>query len=50
MEVNGQPWCPACYIPRKKKASGMHQIGGWVDPRADVDVQENTKMSSSAWI
>jgi len=26
------------YLPEKKKASVMHQIGGWEDPRADVDV------------
>jgi len=43
MEVNGQPGALPALSPRKKptkkkKASGTHQIGGWVDPRADVDV------------
>jgi len=45
MEVNGQPGALPALSP-EKKASGMHQVGGWVDPRADVNVYENTKMSS----
>lgn len=38
MEVNGQPGSLPALPLEKKKASGMHQIGGWVDPTADVDV------------
>jgi len=38
MEVNGKPGALPVLLPRKKKASGMHQIGGWMDPRPDMDV------------
>ena len=33
--VGGERYAPAALAPRSR--SGTHCIGGWVDPRADLD-------------
>jgi hypothetical protein len=33
---------PGCFTP-KERAPGTHRIGGWVDPRAELDNMEKRK-------
>jgi hypothetical protein len=43
--LTGGEWsasCPGCFTP-EEEAPGIHWIGGWVDPRADLDNVENRK-------
>jgi len=35
--------CPSCFIPRKR----VSQLGGWMDPRAGVDVVVKRKIPVS---
>jgi hypothetical protein len=45
MEVNGQPDVPAA-LPNRERAPNIHWIGGWVDPRANLDMVLRRKIPS----
>jgi hypothetical protein len=44
MEVSGQLHAPATLLPGKEPP-GTHWIGGWVGPRAGLDMVEKRKFS-----
>jgi hypothetical protein len=43
MGVNGQHHAPAALYPREKHP-GTHWTGGWVGPRAGLDIEARTKI------
>jgi hypothetical protein len=43
MEVRGELQAPAA-LPPGERAPGIHWVGGWVAPRADLDPMENRKI------
>jgi len=45
MEVSGQLHAPAS-LPPRERATGTHWIGGWLDPRAGLDMVSERKIPS----
>jgi len=48
LAVDGDEWsasCPGHFTPRER-VPGTQQIGGWVDPRADLDALSKRKIPS----
>jgi hypothetical protein len=46
LALNGGEWsasCPGCFTPRER-APGTHWIGGWVGPRAILDMVVKRKI------
>jgi hypothetical protein len=44
MQVSGQLYAPVALSPRKE--TGIHWMGGWVEPRAGANAMERIEISS----
>jgi hypothetical protein len=45
MEVSGKRYAPAALLPWET-ISGFHRTGGWVSPKAGLDIVEKRKIST----